>query len=87
MITTSTVLSTNHGFHGSVELGAYRLGRDAGKIAEAVVKRLATQKGAKVKITVDISAEIPDGAPDNVVRTVTENCHTLKFTTHGFEEE
>ena len=35
----------------------------------------------------EIQATIPDGAPDNVVRTVTENCRTLKFKTHGFEKE
>jgi len=29
---------------------------------------------------------IPNGAPDNVVRTVTENCRTLKFESSGFEE-
>ena len=29
----------------------------------------------------------PVGAPDQVVRTVTENCRTLKFKTYGFEEE
>jgi hypothetical protein len=29
----------------------------------------------------------PGGAPDHVVRTVTENCRTLKFKTYGFEEE
>ena len=38
------------------------------------------------QITLEIQAEIPDGAPDNVVRTVTENCRTLKFTSYGFEE-
>ena len=32
-------------------------------------------------------ADIPDGAPDNVVRIVTENSQSLKFTSHGFEEE
>jgi hypothetical protein len=32
-------------------------------------------------------AEVPAGTPENVVRTVTENSRTLKFTTHGFEEE
>jgi len=32
-------------------------------------------------------AEIPDGTPDRVVRTVTENTRTLKFISHGFEEE
>ncbi len=27
------------------------------------------------------------GAPENVVRTVTENSRTLKFTSQGFEED
>ena len=35
----------------------------------------------------DIDAEIPSGAPDHVVRTVTENSRTLKFTSQGFEKE
>ncbi len=38
-------------------------------------------------LTLEIEAELPEGAPDNVVRTVTENARTLKFKTHGFEEE
>ncbi len=32
-------------------------------------------------------ADLPDGAPEQVVRTVTENSRTLKFTTAGFERE
>ncbi len=43
--------------------------------------------GSRVTVTLDIDAEIPAGAPDNVVRTVTENSRTLKFTTQGFENE
>jgi hypothetical protein len=43
--------------------------------------------GANVKVTLDIEAEVPGGVPDNVVRIVTENGRTLKFTTHGFEDE
>jgi len=35
----------------------------------------------------EIHAEIADGIPDNIVRTVTENCRTLKFTSFDFEEE
>jgi hypothetical protein len=42
---------------------------------------------AKVEVVMEIQAEIPDGAPDNVVRTVTENCRTLKFKNQGFEPE
>jgi hypothetical protein len=43
--------------------------------------------GSTVKVTLEIEAEIPSGAPDNVVRTVTENSRTLKFASHGFEKE
>jgi hypothetical protein len=38
-------------------------------------------------VTVEIEAEIPNGVPDNVVRTVTENSRTLGFTSQGFEAE
>jgi hypothetical protein len=74
-------------FYGSVKLDTTRLGRDAGKIAEEVVQHLSTLVGSKVEVTLEINAHIPDGAPDNVVRTVTENCKTLRFGSHGFEEE
>jgi len=74
-------------FYGSVKLDATRLGRDAGKIAEEVVQHLSAIVGANVEISLEISAQIPDGAPDHVVRTVTENCNTLHFTSYGFEEE
>jgi len=43
--------------------------------------------GAKVTVTLEIEAETPAGAPDKVVRTVTENCRTLKFSSHGFERD
>ena len=74
-------------FHGSVSLDATRTGRDAGRIAEEVITHLAGLVGAKVKVTLEIEAQIPDGAPDQVVRTVTENSRTLKFNSHGFERE
>jgi hypothetical protein len=74
-------------FHGTVNLDATRLGRDAGKIAEEVVAHLVGLVGSTVTVTIEVSAEIPDGAPENVVRTVTENSKTLKFTSHGFEVE
>jgi len=43
--------------------------------------------GARVRVTLEIEADIPDGVPDHVVRVVTENSRTLKFTQAGFEEE
>lgn len=74
-------------FHGTVSLGAMRAGLDASQIADEVISHLAGLVSAKVAVTLEIEAEIPDGAPDHVVRTVTENSRTLKFSSHGFEEE
>lgn len=74
-------------FHGSVKLDAMRPGRDAGKIAEEVITHLSGLVGAEVTLTLEMEAVIPDGAPENVVRIVTENARTLKFDSHGFEDE
>jgi hypothetical protein len=74
-------------FHGAATLNSTRVGRDAGRIADEVIAHLAGIVGARVKITLEIEAEIPSGAPDHVVRTVTENCRTLKLDNHGFEAE
>ncbi len=74
-------------FHGSVSLDATRAGLDASRVAEEVLSHLAGLAGARVTATLEIEAVIPDGAPDHVVRTVTENSRTLKFTSQGFERE
>jgi hypothetical protein len=73
-------------FHGSATLNATRISRDVDAIATSVVQHLAGLLDAKVKITLEIEAELPSGAPEHVVRTVTENCRTLKFDSQGFEE-
>jgi predicted AAA+ superfamily ATPase len=74
-------------FHGSVGLDSARVGRDAGRIGDEVISHLVGLVGAKVRVTLEIEAELPDGAPEHVVRTVTENSRTLKFGSHGFEAE
>ncbi len=73
-------------FHGSIPLDPTRVGRDASRVAEEVIAHLAGLADAKVRITLEIDACFPQGAPDNIVRTVTENCRTLKFESSGFEE-
>ena len=74
-------------FHGTVPLDSTRVGRDAGRIADEVISHLSGLVGARVTVTLEIEAEVPSGAPDHVVRTVTENSRTLKFTNQGFEKE
>ncbi len=74
-------------FHGTVMLDPTRVGRDSSRIAEEVIAHLAGLVGSTVTVTLEIEATIPSGAPDNVVRTVTENSRTLKFTQQGFERD
>ena len=74
-------------YHGSVKLDPTRAGRDASQIAEEVISHLSGLTGANVRLTLEIEADIPDGAPDDVVRVVNENSRTLKFSDSGFEKE
>ncbi len=74
-------------YHGTVSLDPTRAGRDAGKITEEVITHLVGLVGSSVRVTLEIEADIPNGAPDNVVRIVTENGRTLKFNSQGFEME
>jgi len=74
-------------FHGTVVIDTTRAGRDVGKIAEELISHLSGLVGASVTVTLEIQAQIPDGAPDNVVRIVTENARSLKFEPgSGFEK-
>lgn len=73
-------------FHGTVELDATRLGRDAGRISDEVLTHLTSLVGAKAKIVLEIDVEVPDGIPEDKLRIINENCNTLKFKGHGFEE-
>ncbi|MCX8070906.1 MAG: hypothetical protein N3C12_00440 [Candidatus Binatia bacterium] len=74
-------------FHGTIELDPARVGRDASRIADEVIAHLVAQVGARAKVVLEISATLPDGSPQQLVRVVTENSRTLRFTSHGFEEE
>jgi hypothetical protein len=73
-------------FHGSVKLDTLRLSSQAGAVHEAVVQHLQSLVGADVQVTLEVQAYLPDGAPENVVRTVTENARTLRFEGFGFED-
>lgn len=74
-------------FHGTVHLDPERAGRDASRIADEVIANLAGQIGAQIKVILEIEAILPDGATEQMIRTVTENARTLKFDSQSFEEE
>jgi predicted AAA+ superfamily ATPase len=72
-------------FRAEVKVPAETLSGSALDISEAVVEHLASIVGSEVEITLRIETSFPDGAPENVVRTVGENCRTLKFESFRFE--
>lgn len=57
------------------------------RIADELIAYLLGHVGTQVTVTLEIEASLPDGASDHIVRAVTENSRTLKFTNHGFESE
>ena len=69
-----------------VQMRAVRLRMELDRVAEEVVQHLTGLVGANVEITIEIRADLADGASDKTVRDVTENCRTLKFENYGFEE-
>ena len=73
-------------FYGSVRLDPTRMAKDSGEIAQAIVQHLASLIDADVTVTLEVQANMPGGAPDSVVRTISENARTLKFDSSNFEE-
>ena len=73
-------------FYGSTKLNSIRLSRDADRVAQEIVQHLTALVGTEVEVTLEVHAKIPDGASPELVRTVTENCRTLRFENYGFEE-
>ncbi len=60
--------------------------RNTGEIATEVAQHLLTLPGASIDLTLEIQATISEGALDTTIRTVTENCRTLKFKDTAFGE-
>ena len=54
-----------------------------GRIAEEVIAHLVGTEGAVVNVTLEISADVPDGASEQIVRIVTEN----ELRSRGVEKE
>jgi hypothetical protein len=73
-------------FYGSIKLDSIRLSRDADKVAQEIVQHLTSLVGTEVEVTLEVHAKIPDGASPELVRTITENCRTLRFENYGFDE-
>jgi predicted AAA+ superfamily ATPase len=76
----------NKRFFMSATLDNTRINRDVNRLVDEVISHLTAINGSKIEITLEVNAEIEGGVPTPTVRTVTENCRTLKVGNYGFEE-
>jgi hypothetical protein len=72
-------------FRGSVEVNAALAKSKLNTIAEEVIALLASDAHAKIRITLEIDAEFPQGARDDIKRGVSENANSLGFKTKDWE--
>lgn len=72
-------------FFGSIEVNATTAKMKLVSVAEEVIALLAADPNATVKVTVEISAEFPNGATDQTKRAVTENAGALGFKSKSWE--
>ena len=73
-------------FFMSVKLDNTRVIRDLQKYLDEVITHLSSVDNCEVELSLEVSAKAADGFPQGTVRTVSENCRTLRVDNFGFEE-
>ena len=72
-------------FHGSIQIKHSAAKMHLVQVAEEIINQLASDPTAVLNITLEISAEFPTGASDQIKRAVTENAASLGFKTKTWE--
>ena len=68
----------------SVKLDNTRVIRDLQKYLDEVITHLSSVDGCEVELSLEVSAQAANGFPQGTVRTVSENCRTLRVDNFGF---
>ena len=69
----------------SAQLDTTRIGRDIQRLVEEVISHLTSADGTQVDVSLEVNAKSPNGLSPQVVRTVSENCRTLRVQNFGFD--
>ena len=72
-------------FHGSVAINASTAKMRLLQVAEEIISALAADPNAELKVSVEISANFPNGVQDQTKRAVSENAKTLGFKNADWE--
>lgn len=76
----------NRRFFMSAELDTTRIGRDVQRLVEEVISHLTAVEGANVELSLELNVTSSENMSQQLVRTVTENCRTLRVKSFGFDE-
>lgn len=55
------------------------------QIAEEVISLLPSDANANFRVTLEVSADFPNGVSDQIKRAVTENCTSLGVSNKAWE--
>lgn len=83
---TDTQVPSNTRFFMSAKLDNTRVNRDVNNYLQEIIQHLLNVDGSEVELTLEVNVNAPNGIPSTTVRTVSENCRTLKVTDFGFGE-
>jgi len=76
----------NTHFYLSAGLDTTRINRDVQRLVEEVISHLISVDGCQIEVSLEVNATTLDGFPQPTVRTISENCRTLKVNDFGFDE-
>lgn len=76
---------TNTHFYMSAKLDNVRINKDVNTYVQEIIQHLNAVDGAEVELRLEVEVMAPKGMPSGTVRTVSENCRTLKVTDFGFD--
>lgn len=77
---------SNKHFFMSAAVDPVRVNKIVSTYVDEIIRHLMQVEGATVELKLDVDVIAPDGIPTSTVRTVSENCKTLKITDFGFDE-
>lgn len=75
----------NTHFYMSAALDNTRINRDVQRYVEEIISHLTNIDSCKVEVSLEVNVQAPEGLPMPIVRTVMENCRTLKVKDFGVE--
>ena len=76
----------NTHFFMSAKLDTTRINRDVQRLVEEVISHLISVDGCQIEVSLEVNAKTSNGLPHPTVRTIAENCRTLRVEDFGFDE-